>query len=68
MFERMANALEGCLTKLSHIESRKMRENMKGHEFIRVWMQHIAEFDPALDENWLRSWLRLPPLLRSPPR
>ena len=50
VLERAAAAVEGCLSKLTHCETRLMHAKLKGHEFVRVWCQSIEDFDPNLDQ------------------
>ena len=54
LLESGAAALSGCLTKLTHVEMRLMFANLRGHEFVRVYMQDVEVFDESKDASWLR--------------
>ena len=41
-FERALMALEGLLTKVSHVERILMEQRSVGHEFVRCWMNLVA--------------------------
>ena len=50
ILERGAVVLEGCLRKLTHIESRLMHGKLRGHEFVRVWYQNVSVFNESIDK------------------
>ena len=52
--ERLMEICEGILTKLTHIETRLMHSRLRGHEFIRQWMNSVSDFDETFDKFWLR--------------
>ena len=51
--------MKGCLSKLSHCETRLMMIALRGHEFVRLFCQNVSEYDEQMDKVFSPSPLSL---------
>ena len=52
--EGCATVTKACLSKLTHCEQRLMFTALRGHEFVRLYMQSVSDYDERMDPSWLK--------------